>query len=202
MIEAVVAMVAANSATAMVEAIRRSRSTGESADVTLPSGDRIVLTPQEIRQLTDELGASAAPTADTALSNVAGGLALTDTDEFFRQARRRIDLVFKIRLAIALLIATVLIGTIVGAIVGLALGNTALASGLGATALVDLIGAGVYKPLEKIRQALMDAQRLDMIHLSAKQQLSTITDDGANTIEKYQEVWANILEQIKVLDDK
>ncbi|MEV6432177.1 hypothetical protein [Nocardia sp. NPDC051463] len=202
MIEAVVAMVAANSATAIVEAIRRSRSTGESADVTLPSGERVVLTPQEIRQLTDELGASAAPAADTTLSTVAGGLALTDTDEFFRQARRRIDLVFKIRLAIALLIATVLIGTIVGAIAGLALGNTVLAGGLGATALVDLIGAGVYKPLEKIRQALVDAQRLDMIHLSAKQQLSTITDDGVNTIEKYQEVWANILEQIKVLDDK
>ena len=53
-------------------------------------------------------------------------------------------------------------------------------------------------PLEKVWQAPVDAPRLDMIRLSAEQQLSAIDNDD-DKLQTHQKVWDNLLEQIGTL---
>ncbi len=204
MLEPTMITTVVSSAGQLASILLERRKSGEKLKVTSSSGESVTVDQSEIEELLAELrAADTAEKGDPPTSpTVAGGLALTDVDEFFRTAKGRVDVVFKARFSIALIIAAVLVSTVVGAIIGLAIGNPALAGGLGGAALLDLITAGVYKPINKIRDALIDAQRLDMIHLSAKQQLSTVSNDDGEGLDRYQKVWANIYEQVKILDDK
>lgn len=127
-------------------------------------------------------------------------LARMDPDRVFADARRRVSLVFKIRLWIALVLAVVLVGALAGVVVSLAMGQTELATGLGVAVIADLISLTVFKPLDKIRENLVDTQRLDLLHLMARQQL---TEAEALPLEErltfQQGVWKDVLDQVAAL---
>lgn len=131
---------------------------------------------------------------------VAGAIALLSPDAVFQDARRRVNFVFRLRLGIALALAVVLIGTLAGLVISLALGNEGLAAGLGAIAVADLIGATIFKPLDKMRENLVDTQRLDLLHLMARQQLADAGDlPLEQRLEFQQAVWTRVLANVGTL---
>jgi len=141
--------------------------------------------------------------ADAQHRDLAGGIALADSDKVFDRARERIELVFKIRLGISLIIAAVLVGTVIGAVVSFLYGNTSLGVALGAGTLADLIAAGIYKPLDKITQTLLDTQRLDMIHVMAKQQLSACLDESPESrLECQRQTWSDVMAKLEAIERK
>ena len=102
-----------------------------------------------------------------------GAIALSISSEsVFRSARRRIDLVFRINLALAITLAVILIGGIAGAIVSaLVFGNSSWAIVFGGVSVADIIGVLAFKPLKEINRALIATQRLDILHLSLQKRL-------------------------------
>jgi hypothetical protein len=67
--------------------------------------------------------------------------------------------------------------------------------------VADLLPAWVYKPLDKVRDTIHDTQRLDMIHLSARQRLETCnqTQDIRARRQCLKTVWADVLENLRIL---
>lgn len=223
MIEPLLGILATSVARTAVETAWRTlrRSPGNNLKIATSDGSSIELDEHRARELielisTDDKDArisytggsyirrpSSVQVSEPRLRDLAGGIALADADEVFTRARQRIELVFRIRLGVAILIVIIFIGTIVGAIIGLATGNNGIAVGLGAATLADLIAAGVYKPLDKIAQTLIDTQRLDMIHVMARQQLRACLDEEPGQRLLCQErTWKNVMTQLAALEQK
>lgn len=132
-----------------------------------------------------------------------GGIALYEPAVVFSKLHERVAVVFKIRMAIALFIFVLLVVTIVLAIIGLVIGNKSLAAGLGATALVDLITAGVYKPLDRIAETLRDTQRLDLIHTMTEEQLQACQHHSPDKrFEAQQQVWTDTFARLEALEGR
>ena len=96
-----------------------------------------------------------------------------DPSAVLADARRRIDLVFKINLAIAIALAVILIGGLTACVfsaVVLDKGTWALV--FGGISAADLLGVYMFKPLDAVNSAVVATQRLDTIHLRLREQLS------------------------------
>jgi hypothetical protein len=81
-------------------------------------------------------------------------------------------------------------------------GGLALAAGIGGVA--DLVAAFVYKPIDKIRDTVTDTQRLDLVHLSAQQELQTCSEheDLLSRRDCFRSVWSEALERLQILEAK
>ncbi len=102
-----------------------------------------------------------------------GAIALSISSEsVLFSARRRIELVFRINLALAIALAVIFMGGIAGAIVSaLAFGNSSWILVFGGVSAADILGVLAFKPLKEIHKALIATQRLDILHLSLQKQL-------------------------------
>lgn len=107
-----------------------------------------------------------------------GALALAiDPKSVFRDARRRIDLVFRLNLGLAIALAIILLGGIVGAIVcAIFLNKGIWALAFGGVSVADLIGVYAFKPLTAINSALVGTQRLDSVYLRLQEQLKACAE--------------------------
>lgn len=121
-----------------------------------------------------------------------------ELDAVLRDARWRTALVFRVNILLSLVIAFILIGAMTtGIIIGF-LGNHVSATALGGVALLDLIGAAVYRPLAQVNRAYVKAQRIDMLTVSARDRLraaDAIQDPGERmTASKI--AWSSILDDL------
>src|SRR5207237_6645314 len=91
-----------------------------------------------------------------------------DPDAVFRDARKRVSLVFRINVVISTVLAFLLLGGIGGAIVAGFLGKAVWAGVFGGVAAIDVLGVLVYKPLNQINQSIVQTQRLDLLFLSVR----------------------------------
>jgi hypothetical protein len=94
-----------------------------------------------------------------------------EPDAVFRDARRRAAIVFRLNIALAVAIAIILMSTITAGIIVGFLGQEAPAAALGGAALLDLIGAAVYRPLAQIDRAWLNLQHVDIVILTARERL-------------------------------
>lgn len=101
---------------------------------------------------------------------IASGFAV-NAEEVFRVARDRAQLVFRVNLALSIGLSIILIGGLVAAIVLAVMGKGGLAAIFGGVAIADIAAAAVYNPLKQINESMLVTQRMDMIQLSAQQQL-------------------------------
>lgn len=136
-----------------------------------PSGDPLALSRQAVAKVSaEELKRRRSEVTPSA--EVGGALLAMSADAVFRDARRRIDLVFKLNLGVAIVLAVILVGGIGGAVVSAVfLGKTVWAVVFGGISAGDLIGAYALKPLTAINSAIIATQRLEAVHLRMSQQL-------------------------------
>lgn len=105
-------------------------------------------------------GATPAPQGDDDTTAVALAIG---SEEFFRRARRRVNITFWIQMVIALIILAFVLGGLGGFIAGLIGGAVPLAAGSGGTSVVGILAGLLVKPQAGIRSALADAQTWDLI---------------------------------------
>jgi len=210
MIEPVLSIIASDMAKSMVAAAdylhNRRKSAPEVSIATEDAGGELLkefsLSTQEVDDLVEVLAGEFMVSPQGQRWDD-GAIALYRHRELFTTARSRIELVFKIRLGVALLIFVLLVVTILLAIVGLVTGNNGLASGLGSAAVADLLIAGIYKPLDKVADALRDTQRLDMVHAMTEEQLRSCHEQSpAKRFGCQQKVWADALDRLAALEGK
>src|SRR5439155_1113446 len=106
---------------------------------------------------------------------------LVDPDGVFKTARGRIDLVFKLRLALAVLLAILLTAGLAVLLVGAVRGTPNLAAAGGGTSVLDLMAVAIFKPLDRIRETIVDTQQLDLVHLI---ELLSVDDGLADAVER------------------
>ena len=132
-----------------------------------------------------------------------GAIALAISPQaVFSDARRRMSVVFKVNLAVAIVLAIILLSGLAGAVFSaLFLRNNIWASVFGGISAADVIALMVFKPLTAINSALIGAQRLEMIQLRLSQQLQACTEH-----EKLQQrikcqtiVWDTIQKELALL---
>jgi hypothetical protein len=135
--------------------------------------------------------------APSSATTTVGGAALgISADEVVASARRRIELVFRINLGIAIALAVIFIGGIAGALVSsLVLGKSTWAVAFGGLSTVDLLGVYAFKPLKVINRALVSSQRLDAVHLRLREQLDGCRQLG--TMEERMKCQTQIWEAIE-----
>lgn len=125
-----------------------------------------------------------------------GSLALAiSPEQLFRDARRRIELVFRLNFGVALALAVILLAGIVGAIVSAVfLRQNIWVLAFGGITVADLIGVYAFKPLKAINGSLVATQRLDGIHLRLHKQLPECDqlETPAERIKCQTEVWKSI----------
>jgi hypothetical protein len=135
-----------------------------------------------------------------------GGAALAiDSGTVFDDARRRISLVFKLNLGLAIALAVILLGGLVGAIIaGLVFNKNAWGLAFGGISGADLIGIYLFKPLTAINSALVATQRLDALHLRVHEQLKTCVEysDLDARIRCQTQVWEAMQKELAVLAGK
>lgn len=140
---------------------------------------------------------------DTSREKEVGAMALSiSPTAVFLSARRRIDLVFRLNLAIAISLAVLLLGGIGGAIVsGAVFAKPTWALVFGGISVADIIGVYAFKPLAAINEALVATQRLDALHLRLRQQLDTCgqLSDLKERIKCQTTVWDAIQRELATL---
>jgi ABC-type multidrug transport system fused ATPase/permease subunit len=85
--------------------------------------------------------------------------------EVFADARRRIALTFRFRLAFAIILAAVLTIGVAGCIIFGLLGQTVWAVVWGGISVADLLAFAFTKPLKAITDSVTATQRLELVHL-------------------------------------
>lgn len=124
-----------------------------------------------------------------------------EADRIFRDARRRVALVFWINIVLACTIALVLVSAISAGIVFGFLGHDVWSTALGGVALLDLIGAAVYRPLSQVNNALIRSEQIDIVMLSARQCLREINESSAPGNLAAQQAWVSVLAELKALEN-
>ena len=123
-------------------------------------------------------------------------------DAVFRDARRRIELVFKINLAVAIVLAVILLIGIGGAVFSAVfLQRDVWTIAFGGVSVADLIGLYAFKPLTAINSAIVASQRLDATHLRLREQLQSCDEHKAlkDRIECQSAVWDTIQKELASL---
>jgi hypothetical protein len=131
------------------------------------------------RPLTDALSRrllTGSANAPPVLPAEVGGFALDTPPEFFLTARRRIALVFRLNICLALILAFILFGAIILLIVAAFTGHGALIAVFGGVSVADLIGVYAFKPLAEISSSVIASQRLEIIHMRLLSQLRTCAE--------------------------
>jgi hypothetical protein len=123
------------------------------------------------------------------------------SDTVFQDARRRVILVFRLNIALSLAVSLILIGAITTSIVLGFFGRDVWATALGGVAMLDLVGAALYRPLAQINRALVRAQQIDMLVLSARERLRVVGDiaEANDLATATLHAWADILADLKAL---
>lgn len=196
-----------------VFASRRRKEDGTGGELTLDSRLEEALalegmSPEDLEALLEKAGAR-----ESRLPRVAANLTVEETSAVapialaldpaagFSEARSRISLIFRLRLGILVLLLAVGMVSLVGLVVSAAMGNTTLAIGLGIAGVADGVAALVYSPLDKIREALTDTQRIDLIHMSAmdRLQLCHSHEELADRLTCVEQVWEGVLAKIEAM---
>ncbi len=132
-----------------------------------------------------------------------GALALAISPEaVFVDARRRMSVVFRLNLAVAIVLAIILLGGIGGAVFSAVfLRNSTWSFAFGGISAADLLGVYVFKPLSAINASLLGTQRLEMLQLRLSQQLSTCAQHEKleRRIECQTVVWESIQRELAIL---
>jgi hypothetical protein len=135
-----------------------------------------------------------------------GALALAISPQaVFSDARQRMELVFKINLAVAIVLAVILLGGLAGSVYSaIFLHNNIWASVFGGVSAADVIGLLVFKPLTAINTALIGTQRLEMLQLRLSQQLDAcaLHERLDARIECQSAVWDTIQRELGLLAAK
>lgn len=97
-------------------------------------------------------------------------LALTP-DDFLRTAAKRTRLVFRVKLGILIALSMILLVGIAGSIVSALSGKSIWAVVFAGASIADIVGLVILKPLAAMEQALVSAQRVDLVHVRFRQQL-------------------------------
>lgn len=180
----------------MVETLRRFvESQKETSDDPLTLSRKAVLhlTPEETERLTVE---------STPSVQVGATILAISPDQVFRDARKRIDLVFKLNLGLAIVLAVILLGGIAGAVISAVFfEKTIWALVFGGISVGDVIGAYALKPLTAINAAIIGAQRLEAIHLRLSEQLKACSEhlDLEQRIRCQTTVWQAIQHDLSTL---
>jgi hypothetical protein len=124
-----------------------------------------------------------------------------EPDAVFRDARRRNALVFHLNVALSAAVAVILIGAITAGIILGFLGHAVSTVTLGGVALLDLIGAAVYRPLGQVNRAYLKSQQIDILILSARERLQSADSiHGARKrMSAVKMVWGSILADLNEL---
>ena len=121
-------------------------------------------------------------------------------DAAFLDAHRRVAVVFRVNIALSLTGAVTLMGATAAAIVFGFLGRDVWATALGGVALLDLIGAAVYKPLDQINRILTEIERVDMLMVAARERLKVVENaPAADRAVMVKQIWSDILTDLKEL---
>jgi len=148
----------------------------EFAELITRLADEVPKQPANVLELSREAADPSAKSSspeDINKRTAVGTLALaTSPDALFRDARRRIAMVFRLNFGVALVLATILLMGIAGAIISAVfLRQNTWALAFGGVTVADLLGVYVFKPLKVINASLVATQRLDSIHLRLHKQL-------------------------------
>jgi hypothetical protein len=180
----------------IIEALRKYVESPEES-----SGDPFTLSRKAVLKLSPEeteqrLIDSAPP------PEVGATLLAISPDAVFRDARKRIDLVFKLNLGLAIVLAAVLLGGIAGAVISAVFfEKTIWALAFGGISVGDVIGAYALKPLTAINAAVIATQRLETIHLRLSEQLK-LCAEHANLDDRIRcqtTVWETIQKDLSTL---
>lgn len=134
-----------------------------------------------------------------------GAIALAISPQaVFKDARQRMNLVFKVNLAVAIVLAIILLSGLAGAIYsGIFMRSNLWASIFGGVSAADVISLMVFKPLTAINSALIGTQRLEMIQLRLSQQLQACEEHQQlqQRIDCQTLVWDTIQKELSLLSD-
>jgi hypothetical protein len=175
-----------------------------------PAPDALIRAPEwrraGRRPVTDALTrriVGGAPGAARPLPPDLGGLALGASSDFFATARKRIALVFRLNVTLAVALAFILFGGILLSISGLLAGHGSLAVASGGLSVADLLGVYAFKPLGEISSALVASQRLEILHLRLLSQLSGCAQqpDPDERLRCQAEVWNAIQRDIAAMSE-
>lgn len=146
-----------------IEAIERAVA---SAPKSYLEGNPVLLSREAVKEgITEEeaIRRSAGSPPQRELGTTA--LAL-DSREVFDTARKRIDLVFKLNLILAVTLAVILIVGVAGAVISAVFLNQSIwALVFGGVSVADVVGALALKPLKAVNSAIVSTQRLEVLHL-------------------------------------
>ncbi|MDQ3812649.1 MAG: hypothetical protein M3347_01705 [Armatimonadota bacterium] len=141
--------------------------------------------------------------AESASSAEIGGAALAiSSDSVFRDARRRINLVFMFNLGLSIVLAVILLAGVAGAVASAVfLKQNTWAAIFGGVSAADLLGLYIFKPLVAVNSAIVAAQRMDLLHLRMYEQLKTCQGHEvlAERIACQTVVWKEIQEELSKL---
>ena len=129
------------------------------------------------------------------------GLAL-DADAVFADARRRIENVFRLNVALLAALALILLIGIGGAIYsGLFLHSNVWPLVFGGVTVVDLAGVYVLKPVAAINRALLATQQIDLLYLRLREGLKDCESlpDPKAFIECRNAVWDRVWADLSAL---
>src|SRR2546423_10277459 len=158
---------------------------------------RLAAAPAAPRESNSVANAGAAPDPEVS------ALALTiSPNDVFHDARRRINQVFKLNLAVSIVLAVILLGGIAGSILSALVLHEGLWSIMfGGLSAGDLIGVYIFKPLQAAQSALISSQRLDMMHLMFNQQVQSCAQYKSleDKISCQGKLWTRINDELSAL---
>jgi len=95
---------------------------------------------------------------------------------------------------VSIALAVILLGAASAAIVLGILGENAWAAVAGGVTMADLLGVLIYKPLAAINRSLVATQRIDIVHLAARERLRAIPDiqNPEKRVAAAKSVWEEI----------
>ena len=149
----------------------------------------------------DGAGAATASKSNQAITRA--GVAL-DADAVFRDARERIDQVFRLNVVLLLTLAVLLLAGIGGAIyAAVFLRQNSWALIFGGVAAADLIGVYVFKPITAINRALVSTQQLDLLYLRLREGLKGCDEvqDVGEKLACRDALWDKIWEDLAALNE-
>ena len=134
----------------------------------------------------------------------AGGLALSMSTEVITTARRRISLVFKLNVALALALAFILFGGVTICIGSAIFGHNLWATVFGGVAVGDLLGIYLFKPIATISAAVVASQRLELVHMRLVAQLAECAkqQNVDKRVACQTAVWDSIQRDLTAMSDK
>ena len=134
------------------------------------------------------------PSTPPAVSPIEAGAALTLAPQLFNIARKRISLMFRIRLGLAVVLGAVLVTALIGCIFSVFIGEGTWAIFFGALTLVDVLGFAFSKPLKAVTDALVATQQLEWLNLRVRVDLATCTElaDPQERIDCQGKLWESV----------